>query len=157
MAIYTLETEQLIPASLTEVWDFISSPKNLKVITPEYMGFDIMSKNPDGKMYPGMIITYHVKPLLGIKVKWVTEITHVKENEYFVDEQRVGPYAIWHHQHHIKETPDGILMNDIVNYSPPMGFLGSIANSVMIKSKLKEIFDYRHAKLEEVFGKPEKH
>ena len=153
MAIYTLETEQLLPASLPEVWDFISSPKNLKVITPDYMGFDILSKNPDEKMYPGMIISYNVSPLLGLKMKWVTEITHVRENEFFVDVQRIGPYSLWHHQHHVKETPKGILMNDIINYSPPMGFLGAIANSIMIKSKLKEIFDYRYIKLEEVFGK----
>lgn len=153
MAIYTLETEQLLPASLSEVWDFISSPQNLKVITPNYMGFDILSKNPDEKMYPGMIICYHVSPVLGLKMKWVTEITHVRENEFFVDEQRIGPYSLWHHQHHVRETPKGILMHDIVNYSPPMGFLGAIANSLMIKAKLKEIFDYRYAKLEEVFGR----
>ncbi|MFT6866476.1 MAG: ligand-binding SRPBCC domain-containing protein [Cyclobacteriaceae bacterium] len=156
MAVYTYEQSQLIKAPLSEIWDFISAPKNLKTITPDYMGFDILTENLADEMYPGMIISYHVSPVLGIKVKWVTEITHVVHNQFFVDEQRVGPYALWHHQHHLKETPDGILMNDIVTYSPPFGILGHLANSLMIKNKLNEIFNYRRAKLEEIFNRPEK-
>lgn len=101
-----------------------------------------------------MMISYLVSPLLGIKMKWVTEITHVEENKFFVDEQRVGPYAIWHHQHHLEETKDGVLMKDILNYSPPMGFLGSMANALIIRKKLEEIFAYRTVKVEEIFGNP---
>ena len=152
MGFYQFKAEQQIPATLEETWDFISSPKNLKTITPDYMGFDIISESLPEKMYPGMIIEYRVSPLLGIKTRWVTEITHVKNREYFVDEQRVGPYKIWHHQHHIESNKEGVLMKDIVSYQPPFGFIGSIANSLIIRNKLNEIFDYRKIALEEHFG-----
>ena len=152
MAFYQFKAEQQIPASLDEIWDFISSPKNLKTITPDYMGFDIMSESLPEKMYPGMIIEYRVSPLLGIKTRWVTEITHVKDKEFFVDEQRVGPYKIWHHQHHVEENSHGVLMKDIVSYQPPFGVIGSIANSIIIQNKLKEIFAYRKTAIEEHFG-----
>lgn len=153
MGFYQLHTTQKIPASVEKVWDFISSPGNLKKITPEYMGFDITSKNLPEKMYPGMIISYKVSPVMGIKTTWVTEITHVKEQEYFVDEQRVGPYFMWHHEHKIEAIPGGVLMTDIVSYKPPFRFLGSIANEIMIKHKLKEIFDFRTKAVEKLFGK----
>lgn len=117
------------------------------------MGFDITSDNSDGKMYEGMIISYKVSPVLGIKVDWVTEITHVKDRQFFVDEQRIGPYALWHHQHHIEKTDNGVLMTDIVTYAPPFGFLGRIANSLMIKNKLKEIFRHREKVLNELYNK----
>ncbi len=153
MPLYQLKTTQRIPASLEEVWNFISSPKNLKEITPKYMGFEVTTANLPEKMYPGMIISYKVSPLLGIKMTWVTEITHVKDKAYFVDEQRVGPYSIWHHEHHIELIENGVLMTDIVSYKPPFGFLGAIANTLIIKKNLKEIFDYRTLALEKRFGK----
>ncbi len=153
MAFYQLEQTQKIPASLDAVWDFISSPMNLKEITPDYLGFLVTSKNNENKMYPGMIITYKVSPLFGIKLSWMTEITHVKDKEYFVDEQRVGPYSLWHHQHKLTPIEGGVLMTDIVTYQPPFGFLGAIANTLIIKSKLKEIFDYRTVAVEKRFGK----
>jgi ligand-binding SRPBCC domain-containing protein len=153
MGFYQLHKTQKIPATIEQVWDFISSPANLKKITPEYMGFNITSKMLSDKMYPGMIISYKVSPVLGIKMTWVTEITHVKEKEYFVDEQRVGPYSMWHHEHKIEAIEGGVLMTDIVSYKPPFGFLGSIANSVLIKKQLKEIFDYRIIAVEKLFGK----
>ncbi len=152
MAFYQLVTEQKIPAALDEVWEFISSPQNLKVITPEYMGFDITSKNLPEKMYPGMIISYKVSPVLGIKMNWVTEITQVKDKDYFIDEQRSGPYSTWHHQHKIEPVEGGVLMTDIVSYKPPFGFLGKVANSLFIRKQLKEIFDYRKKALEKQFG-----
>lgn len=135
------------------LWDFISSPRNLKEITPDYMGFDITSEGLPDKMYPGMIISYKVSPLLGVKTTWVTEITQVKEMEYFIDEQRVGPYSIWHHQHHISPIEGGVLMHDIVSYQPPFGYLGAIANAMIIKKKLEEIFDYRVQAINKRFGK----
>ncbi len=138
---------------MQEVWDFISSPANLKQITPEYMGFDVISEKLPEKMYPGMIIAYRVSPLFGIKTTWVTEITHVTTLQYFVDEQRVGPYKMWHHQHHIEAVDNGVLMTDIVDYQPPLGFLGSIANKLIIRKKLEEIFLYRTTRLEKYFGK----
>jgi ligand-binding SRPBCC domain-containing protein len=142
-----------IPSTIDKVWDFISSPGNLKKITPEYMGFDVATKNLPEKMYPGMIISYKVSPFLGIKMTWVTEITQVSELKYFVDEQRVGPYKMWHHQHFIEPVEGGVLMTDIVDYQPPLGFLGAIANQLVIKSQLNEIFSYRTRQLEAYFGR----
>lgn len=153
MAFYQLITSQKLPASISEIWDFISSPDNLKEITPEHMGFIVTSNSGAEKMYPGMIITYKVSPLFGIKLNWITEITHVKDFEYFVDEQRIGPYSMWHHQHKIVAIEGGVLMTDIVTYQPPMGILGAIANSLIIKNQLKQIFDYRAVALEKRFGK----
>jgi ligand-binding SRPBCC domain-containing protein len=154
MAFYQLVKEQLIPASMTEVWEFISSPENLRKITPEYMGFDITSKYLPNKMYPGMIISYRVKPLLGIPMTWVTEITQVVEKRYFVDEQRIGPYSFWHHQHIVEDTDKGVLMTDIVSYKPPMAFLGSMANKLFIRHQLERIFAYRENVLKKKFGIP---
>ena len=153
MPVYTLRQTQKVPSTMEKVWDFISDPGNLKNITPGYMGFDITTKNLPDKMYPGMIIGYQVKPLLGIKTTWITEITHIRELSYFVDEQRVGPYKMWHHQHFIEPVEGGVLMTDIVDYRPPLGFLGAIANTLMIKKQLNTIFSFRTKKLEEYFGK----
>jgi len=150
---YLLKTEQAIPISLDEAWDFFSSPLNLAKITPKEMNFVVTSDyNADGKMYPGMIITYTITPILGIKMNWMTEITHVKEGEYFVDEQRFGPYALWHHQHHFKETEYGVLMTDILNYAIPYGIIGRFANSVSIEKQIKKIFAYREKAIVEMFG-----
>ena len=154
MPVYQLYKEQIIPASRIEVWDFISSPDNLKKITPPEMGFDITNKELSDKMYPGMIISYKVKPLPGFKTNWVTEITQVREGEYFVDEQRVGPYSIWHHQHILEDHAKGILMKDIITYLPPMGFLGAFANRLIIKKKLSEIFAFREEAMINIFGAP---
>lgn len=151
MSIYTLKYEQIIPTTKEKLWDFISSPRNLQKITPAYMGFEIKTELPK-KMYPGMLIQYTVKPVLGIKMPWLTEITQVDEGNYFVDEQRVGPYTIWHHQHHLKEVENGILMTDIIDYVPPFGILGDIANSLFIKKQLAEIFEYRRKVMVEMFG-----
>lgn len=152
MAFYQFKRKQLIKASLDEVWSFMSSPKNLKTITPDYMGFDITSEDADQNMYEGMIISYRVSPVLGIKTTWVTEITHVRDKHYFVDEQRIGPYKLWHHQHILEDTSDGVLMTDIVSYAPPFGILGKIANVLMINKKLNEIFKYRFQKVEKLFN-----
>ena len=151
MAFYQLEKTQIIPAGIDEVWSFISSPANLKHITPVYMGFEIINTIPE-KMYPGMIISYKVSPLLGIKVKWVTEITHIKEKEYFIDEQRIGPYSMWHHQHKILPIKSGVLMTDIVTYKPPFGLLGALSNKVFIKKQLNQIFNFRERAIEKKFG-----
>ena len=153
MAFYQLIKTQKLPVSVDEIWDFISSPINLKEITPPHMGFVVTSNTGADKMYPGMIITYKVSPLLNIKMDWMTEITQVKELEYFVDEQRIGPYAMWHHQHKIEAIEGGILMTDIVTYQPPMGILGAIANTLIIKNQLQAIFNYRTIALEKRFGK----
>ena len=152
MKIYTLHKKQKLPITVELAWEFLSSPKNLKTITPDYMGFNILA-GADRPMYPGQIIQYSVTPVLGIKTKWVTEITHVRENEYFVDEQRFGPYALWHHKHFIKAIEGGVEMEDIIDYKVPMGILGQLAHPILVKPKLEEIFNYRTKKLEELFGK----
>lgn len=154
MAFYQIKTLQKLPISLAQAWDFFSSPANLKEITPSHLGFAITSGYAAGdKMYAGMIITYKVKPLLGIPLSWMTEITHVKDGEYFIDEQRFGPYALWHHQHWFKEIEGGVEMHDVVNYKLPFGFLGDVAHMLFVRKQLKGIFDYRYKKLEQLFGK----
>ena len=150
MAFYQLQETQELQASIEEVWAFISSPLNLKKITPPSMGFDITSDLPE-RMYEGMIISYKVSPLLGIKTNWVTEITHIREKEYFVDEQRVGPYSMWHHQHRIEPIKSGVLMKDIVTYQPPFGPVGALMNTLVISKKLREIFEFRRSALQDYF------
>lgn len=152
MKLHCLHTQQHLPITVSEAWNFLTEPGNLKVITPDYMGFEIVS-GADRAMYPGQIIEYLVTPLLGIKTTWVTEITHVQEGKYFVDEQRFGPYSLWHHKHFITETEDGVTMEDIVHYKLPFGIIGRLLEPFLVKPKLKEIFEYRKIKLETLFGK----
>ena len=149
---YRLFTEQFIPIPLDEAWDFFSSPKNLKELTPDYMGFQITSKFFNEKMYPGQLISYIVKPILGIPLEWVTEITHVIDKKYFVDEQRFGPYQMWHHEHHFVPKENGVLMTDIVHYKLAWYLGGPITNALLVKRQLNQIFDYRFKKVEELFG-----
>lgn len=153
MATYSLKTVQKIPVDIETAWEFFSNPANLQKITPNDLGFKILSKHHGAKMYPGQIIEYKVKPVLGIAVYWMTEITHVKDKEFFVDEQRFGPYQLWHHQHHFKIIDGGVEMTDIVHYRNPFGFLGNIANTLFVKAQLKKIFKYRIKVVEEIFGK----
>ncbi len=149
---YQFKREQLVKTDIVTCWEFFSSPKNLKKITPPYMGFDVKTDIPE-YMYEGLIIAYTVKPLFGIPVEWITEITHVKEHKFFVDEQRKGPYKIWHHEHHFEETDRGILMTDIVSYEMPFGVLGKVVQPILVKKKLEEIFAYRFAMTEAFFSK----
>jgi ligand-binding SRPBCC domain-containing protein len=149
--VYSIKTVQVLKISLDEAWAFFSSPKNLQKITPQKLGFQIISKHHGEKMYPGQIIEYKVSPILGIPLYWMTEITHVEDRKFFVDEQRFGPYQLWHHQHHFKETAEGVEMTDIVHYKLPLGILGDIANVLMVKKQLKEIFDYRYQAVEQLF------
>ncbi|RYZ75711.1 MAG: cell division inhibitor [Proteobacteria bacterium] len=151
MKIYSKRTLQRLPVSMQEIWDFISDPKNLAVITPPQMGFTTLSGD-DRKMFPGQIIHYTITPLLGIKMQWVTEITHVQDLHYFVDEQRFGPYDFWHHKHFIKEIPGGVEMEDIVHYKVPMGILGQMVHPFLVKPELEKIFEFRRKKLIELFG-----
>lgn len=117
------------------------------------MNFVVTSNyNEDTKMYPGMIITYKITPILGIKMNWITEITHVREGEYFVDEQRFGPYALWHHQHHFKAVEGGVKMTDILNYAIPYGIIGRLSNRILVDKQIKKIFSYREKAIIELFG-----
>jgi ligand-binding SRPBCC domain-containing protein len=150
--VYSIKTIQKIPISIDAAWEFFSSPDNLKKITPDNMGFDIISKYHGDKMYAGQIIEYKVSPLLGIPLYWMTEITQVQDKKFFIDEQRYGPYRLWHHQHHFKEIEGGVEMTDIVHYKLPMWLLGDIANTLFVKQQLKKIFDTRFKKVEDMFG-----
>ncbi len=151
MKLYQLHSRQYLPITQDEAWTFLSNPANLKVITPDHMGFHILN-GADRDMFPGQIIQYTVSPFAGITTKWVTEITHVKEGQYFVDEQRFGPYALWHHKHFIKPVSGGVEMEDIIDYKLPFGILGQIAHPILVKKQLERIFAYREMKLEEIFG-----
>lgn len=152
MKIYSLKQTQLLPCSIEQAWDFFSSPKNLKVITPEYMDFRITSEDPKEEMYPGQVITYKVRPVLGIPLNWMTVITHVKAGEYFIDEQRVGPYSLWHHKHFFEQTEKGVLMTDLVHYALPLGILGRFAHWLFVKKQLESIFQFRTKAVEKKFG-----
>lgn len=151
MKIHTLRATQRLPLSMEEAWKFLTDPKNLRTITPDYMGFHILS-GADQRMYPGQIIAYLVTPIWGIRTHWVTEITHFAEGSYFVDEQRFGPYSLWHHKHFIREVDGGVEMEDLVHYKLPLGILGNWLHPFLVRPKLKEIFQYRKNKLEKLFG-----
>jgi ligand-binding SRPBCC domain-containing protein len=153
MATYSLKTVQNIPVDLDTAWSFFSNPANLQAITPQNMGFQILSHHHGTKMYAGQIIEYNVRPLFGIPIYWMTEITHVEDRKHFIDEQRFGPYQLWHHQHHFKEINGGVEMTDIVHYRNPLGILGNLANSLFVQKQLQQIFEYRIQKVEELFGK----
>ncbi len=148
---YQYTSKQELAISMEQAWTFLSDPKNLKRITPDYMGFDIIS-GAERKMFPGQIIQYHLTPILGIPFRWVTEITHVQEGEFFVDEQRFGPYTFWHHKHFINKTENGVVMEDIVDYKLPLGPLGWLAHVLFVRAKVKQIFDYREKALNEIFN-----
>ena len=150
--VYSFKTVQKIPISLDKAWEVFSNPSNLANITPDNMGFKTISKYHGDTMYAGQVIEYKVSPVLGIPLYWMTEITHVDDKKYFVDEQRYGPYSMWHHQHHFKTIEGGVEMTDIVHYKLPLLFLGDIANTLFVKKQLNGIFDYRYKKVEELFG-----
>lgn len=152
---YYLETKITVPTSLESCWNFFCSPKNLALITPEEMSFKIQHPSLDelDQMYEGMLISYTVKPILGIKMNWVTEISKIEKGKFFIDEQRIGPYKMWHHEHHFEETEDGIFMTDKLSYVIPMGILGKIAHSLFVKKQMEKIFSYRERKIKELFAK----
>jgi ligand-binding SRPBCC domain-containing protein len=150
--LYTFTTKQTLHANIDAVWEFMSRPTNLALITPKHMGFEVLNGSGSEPMFAGQIIEYNVAPVLGIKLHWVTEITHVKEKEFFVDEQRFGPYKFWHHKHSFRVAENGVEMLDVVHYSPPFGPLGRLANSLFIKNELKKIFEYRYKVLDERFN-----
>lgn len=152
--IYTLTAIMLVRSDLQSVWDFISIPENLSKITPPAMDFRITFRSSlnDGKMYPGQIIAYKVKPLPFFDASWVTEITQVQEKGFFIDEQRFGPYKFWHHQHIIKSIAGGVEMTDIVSYKLPLGFIGRWFGGRMVRKQLTKIFEYRTKQMEKIFS-----
>ena len=150
--VYSFKTVQQIPADMDTVWNFFSNPENLKDITPPSLGFTVISKYHGPVMYAGQIIEYQVKPLLGIPLYWMTEITQVSHHAYFIDEQRFGPYSLWHHQHHFKTIEGGVEMTDIVHYKIPFWILGDFARWLFVKKQLAGIFSTRYQVVEKLFG-----
>jgi ligand-binding SRPBCC domain-containing protein len=152
--LHSITTTQKLNCDLATAWDFLSSPMNLQKITPAYMGFQILSDPKQLKeMYAGQIIEYHVSPVAGIKMHWVTEITHVEKGVYFVDEQRFGPYSFWHHKHWLTAVEGGVEMHDIVHYKLPFGPLGRLMNSLVVARQLNSIFEFRKKTLDELFNR----
>ncbi len=151
MAYQHLQTKVTLPVSVREAWQFFSDPANLDKITPPEMNFIITSSPIRSGTYAGQVITYKVSPLLGIPMKWMTEITQVDEPNYFVDTQLYGPYKFWHHEHHFRETEGGVEMTDILYYSLPFGIIGDIINALVVRRQVENIFKYRSAKLQQLF------
>jgi len=143
MKIYTLQQTHLLPTTLDAAWTFFSAPENLALITPPKMQFKIEYNSGSGQMYAGQLIRYTIAIFPGIRSTWLTEITQVNERHYFIDEQRVGPYALWHHQHHFKAVSGGVEMTDIVNYAIPFGIMGRLANRLFVEHQLNAIFEFR--------------
>jgi ligand-binding SRPBCC domain-containing protein len=154
MKVYHLVQKQILPLTLDEAWEFFSTPSNLDKITPEHMNFTTLYSSGRGpKMYPGQIISYKMKILPLVTVRWVTEITQVHHHDYFIDEQRFGPYAMWHHEHRFKKVEGGAEMIDEVTYAIPFGFIGRFANWLFVEKQLEDIFVFRYNTLEKLFNK----
>lgn len=146
------KVKQIIPVSLDAAWSFFTDPANLDLLTPGDMKFSVTSPLEEKGIYPGMIITYKVSPLLRIPMTWMTEIVQVQERKYFIDDQKSGPFKIWHHQHHFREIDDGVEMIDIVYFKAPFGILGRLAEKLIVRNRVKKIFAYRKKILKEIFG-----
>lgn len=151
MKLSRLSRVQYFPISIEQAWHFFSNPSNLSEITPSWLCFKLAQKVPEN-IHAGMIISYKLKPFPHIPVTWVTEITHIRKPEFFVDEQRFGPYKFWHHQHLFKTHGDGTEMTDIVHYAMSYGILGDLINRHIVSPRLENIFDYRYEKLKRIFN-----
>ena len=149
--VYSLIREQQLKTSVENAWGFFSDPGNLQSITPSDLGFKVISQ-PAENMYAGMLIEYKIRPLFNIPFYWMTEITHVSDKKYFVDEQRFGPYSLWHHQHHFQENASGVMMKDVVHYKLPFYVIGDAANFLFVGKRLEKIFDHRKKVVEELFN-----
>ena len=153
MKLYTLNFTQTLPLSIDEAWRCFCDPRNLSIITPAWLDFQMTGELPE-RMDAGLVLSYRIRPFLGFPVNWISEITHVREPEMFVDEQRFGPYRFWHHQHHFRETPAGVEVRDIVNYGLKFGLFGRVTNAVLVRRRIDEIFAFRRQELERRFNAP---
>lgn len=152
MSYYTLQRTQFLPISLSTAWKYFSHPANLREITPPQLNMVMTGPTP-AETFAGQIITYTISPILGIPLHWMTEITHLKPHEYFIDEQRFGPYSFWHHLHTFREVEGGVEMTDLVHYKLPFGFLGDLVHLLFVRKQLTTIFNFRQSMLERRFGK----
>lgn len=152
MKTYQKEWTTNLPITIDEAWSFFSRPENLELITPEYMNFNILSKSNYTEIYEGMIIRYRVSPLMKLPMHWTTEITHCKPGHYFVDEQRKGPFSMWHHEHHFLQKEHSLEMRDILTYALPFGIIGRLANQMVVSKQIDSIFAFREFVLKNKFG-----
>ena len=143
MNIHHLKQEQFLPISLSEAWHFFSNPRNLEDITPPNLRFKILRVSLDQTIYEGQIIHYKIRIFPFVWVNWLTEITKVWDHVSFIDDQRIGPYLFWHHQHHFREVEGGVEMLDAVTYALPFGWLGDLAHRLFVRRQLQEIFSHR--------------
>ncbi len=151
MPVHTLVHTQVIHTTLAAAWKFFSNPHNLARITPPSLDFRTLSEVPD-EIYSGLMIRYRVRPIFSIPMEWLTEITHVVPRQMFVDEQRSGPYRIWHHEHHFRDLGDGrVEMLDRVTYQLPLGWLGNLAHPILVAPQIRKIFDHRIKAVDELF------
>jgi ligand-binding SRPBCC domain-containing protein len=150
--IYQKKWESTVPAPLDQVWDFFSRPDNLARITPEKMGFEMLTDLDGRQMYPGMFVKHRVRPIAGIPLLWTSEITHIREGQYFIDEQRSGPYALWHHEHHFEaDGTQATIMKDILHYAMPFGVVGRIAHILFVERMIAQIFSHRETVIHDLF------
>jgi ligand-binding SRPBCC domain-containing protein len=151
-AIHSLKSIQRLPVSMERAWAFFSDPRNLQALTPSSLNLKPTNEVWGDEVYAGQVMTYTVKPLLGIPLEWMTVITQVERNKFFIDEQRKGPYRLWHHQHHFKSIEGGVEMTDLVHYRLPMGIIGQMLHQPLVRKKLEEIFLYRYSRIQDLFG-----
>lgn len=151
MKIYHFHQKQFVNADIDRVWDFFSSPRNLNEITPPFMNFEILEVTGSEKMFNGQLIKYKVNPFPFYRVKWITEITDVQPKTFFADNQKKGPFSLWHHEHKFTEVNGGVEMEDHVSYAVPFGFIGRIANSVAVSKQVNGIFEYRRKRVDILF------
>jgi ligand-binding SRPBCC domain-containing protein len=149
MRLHRLEQTQRFPLSLGWAWDFFADPGNLARVTPPAMRLRITSPVPD-TIYAGMLITYRLTPLPGMRVDWVNEITHVDHPRRWIDEQRFGPYRFFQHQHAFREIDGGVEMHDLVHYVLPRGAVG--VRRLLVAPALRDLFAYRFEVLERILG-----
>jgi ligand-binding SRPBCC domain-containing protein len=151
-SMYRIKMTHKLPLSMEECWKFFSTPQNLKVITPPGLNFKMLFEDTEEEMYPGQIIGHIVHPIMNIPIKWLTQITHIEKGRYFIDEQRLGPYKLWIHEHRFEPIPHGVEMSDTIYYKMPYGILGRLLNALKVKNDLENIFSFRKSKLQELFG-----
>lgn len=152
MSIYTLQRNLSVSASREAVWEFFSSPRNLARITPAEMAFTVVTPDLPERIYPGLMIEYQVRPIGGIALTWLTEITQVREGHYFVDEQRIGPYRLWHHEHAFSQAGEGrVMVEDRVTYALPGGWLGDLVHPWLVQPQLERIFQFREEAVRRLF------
>jgi ligand-binding SRPBCC domain-containing protein len=149
MKLHRIHRKQVIPISISKAWEFFSNPENLSTITPSWLNLTVISDIP-GSMHSGMIISYRITPMARVPTLWISEITHVNRPTYFVDEQRLGPFRFWHHQHMFKEVGRNVEIQDIVHYAMPLGPIGEMFYSISVGKKVDSIFDFRQKALERI-------